>query len=80
MTLYPTTVVTTGSGTSEVTTLDMTSLLDHVRTNQRQRHYVGRRRNTEPHPLLVACVALGGLLFVLSFCGLIIVLLVAQIL
>ena len=64
MTLY------TSTTTSDVSTLDMTGLLEHVRSG-RARRYVGRRRNPDPHPLLVALVAVGGLLLVITFWGLV---------
>ena len=57
----------------EINTVDLAGLLEHVRDGQdrRRRGYVGRRRNPEPNPLLVALVAIGGLLAVCAFWGLV---------
>lgn len=64
------------TGTDSVT-LDFTSLLDHVRESQRVGHgWRPKHRSNEPHPLLVAVVALGGLMIVVAFWGLIFALIV----
>ena len=59
----------------DITTLDMTGLLDHIRVHnvagERPRRYVGTRRNVDPHPALVAMIAVGGLLAVCAFWALV---------
>ena len=71
MTIY------TSAAAYDITTLDMTGLLDHIRRNderdERPRGYVGVRRALGPHSALVALVAVGGLLAVVAFWSLLVI-------
>lgn len=66
---------TAPSGNSGARTLDLAEVLEHVRREQAEaQRYAPRHRNDEPHPALLALIAVGGLLSCTAFWGAIVLL------